>query len=226
MDFKMEENKLIIQKVNVSQDQKLNDIEKGININFLKFNELLKKKDKLIIIINMVDSPKILKKYIKKLIKYRKILLKNFKILKIYLIDYDEKVIYNQFYELLSPIFSNSKENIYSKAYDLACDYLDSFFYGKNLCDFHNNKCGYKKDYDIEIGCCRHFEKHKQFGLFFGEKLVPCEKLGKDGHCTIKCLCCKLMTCEYLNKKGIRFKQKEIFPIDCIFNWRQRIYVK
>ena len=175
----------------------------------------------------MTDSHKILKKYIKKLIKYRKLLLKNFEDLKIYLLSYDDtKIIHKQFYELLFSIINPSKELMYSTAYDLACDYLDSFFYGKNLCDFHNNRCGYRKDYDLEIGCCRHFEKHKQFGFYFGEKLVPCEHLGKDGHCTIKCLCCKLMTCDYLNKKGIKFKQKDIFPLDCTFNLFQKIYVK
>lgn len=219
----MEKDKLIVEKI----AKNVIDYSEGIDIASLKFKDLVKNKDKFIIIINMIDSHKILKKYIKKLMIYERLLLKNFNEVKIYLIDYDEeKIIFKQFYELIFPIFSGSKELVCSKAYDLACDYLDSFFYGKNLCDFHNNKCGYKKDYDIEVGCCRHFEKHKRFGLFFGEKLVHCEKLGVDGHCTIRCLCCKLMTCDYLNKKGIRFKQKDIFPIDCVFNWRQKVYIK
>lgn len=176
------------------------------------------------IYIIMSNDDKLMKKYLKTLIKYRKKLNYN---LKIYLLNYNEnELLHNQFKALLEPIFSKNKEEIYSKAYDLACEYLDSYFYGKNLCDFHNNKCGYKKDYDIEVGCCRHFKKHKQFGLYFGEKLVPCEYLGSDGHCTIKCLCCKLMTCEYLSKKGIKFRQKDIFPIDAIFNWKQKIYIK
>ena len=179
-----------------------------------------------IITINMVDSHKILKKYIKYFLRNRKKLLRNNDNLEVKLINYEDKLIYNQFYELLKIILIGSKEDIYNKAYDLACDYLDSFFYGKNLCDFHNDKCGYKKNYNIKVGCCRHFEKHKQFGLFFGENLVNCEYLGKDGRCTIKCLGCKLMTCDYLNKKGIKFKQREIFPIESIFNWRQKIYLK
>ncbi|MBR2289470.1 MAG: hypothetical protein IJ867_02390 [Clostridia bacterium] len=185
------------------------------------------KNEEFAIYVPMVDSHPILKKYIKKLIRYRKVFGKNFKKIKIYLLNFDgEKVIYQQFEELLEPIFSGEKEAIYSKAYDLACDYLDSFFYGKNLCDFCNNKCGYRPNFELDCGCCRHFEKHKQFGFYLGEKLVPCEYLGEDGHCTIKCLCCKLMTCEYLNKKGIRFKQKEIFPLDSTFNWMQKLYVK
>ena len=203
------------------------DSTEGLKIQNLSFKNLMKEKNTLIILINMTNSHMILKKYIKKLMRYRKILCKKFDTITFYLLSYQRsEMIQKQFKELLIPICSSNKKEIYSKAYDLACDYLDSFFYGKNLCDFHHNKCGYKKDCNLEIGCCRHFEKHKQFGLLWGEKLVPCEKLGPDGHCSIKCLCCKLMTCEYLNKKGIRFKQKEIFPIDCIFNYKQRIYIK
>ena len=118
------------------------------------------------------------------------------------------------------------KKQIYNKAYDLGCDYLDSQFYGKNLCDFHNDKCGYKKDYDIKIGCCRHYEKHKQLGLILNEKLVKCRYLANDGHCTIKCMGCKLFTCDYLKNKGISFKIKDIFVLDSVFNIIQKIVLK
>ena len=212
--------------IEVLQNSQL-DNTSAINLNNLKLKHLNTQSENLAIVIDMVDNKKVLKDCIKKLIRYRKKLYNNIKCLKIYLLNYNQDIIiYQQFKELIPAILSKSKENIYSKAYDLACDYLDSFFYGKNLCDFCNNRCGYRRDYDLEIGCCRHFEKHKQFGLYFGEKLVPCEYLGKDGHCTIKCLCCKLMTCEYLNKKGIRFKQNDIFPLYSTFNIFQKIYVK
>ena len=203
----------------ISDFIKSEEFKNGIELFSIK--KYKKDKDSLIIFINMVDEFRIMKKYIKRLIKYSKFLNKNFEYLKIFLLYYDDKkILHKQFKELINPIFSENKEYVYSKAYDLACDYLDSFFYGKNLCDFCNNKCGYKRDFDLEVGCCRHF------GLFFGEKLVRCENLGDDGKCTIQCLCCKLMTCKYLNKKGIRFKQKEIFPLYSTFNLLQRIYVK
>ena len=111
-------------------------------------------------------------------------------------------------------------------SYDIACDYLDEQFYGKNICDFCDNKCGYKKDYDLEVGCCRHFEKHKIFGCMLFEKFVNCEYLGSDGHCQIKCMGCKLFTCAYLENKGIKFKMKDILAIDSIFNFPQKIVLK
>ena len=111
----------------------------GIEISNLKYFQLRNKQNELNLIINMKNSNKILKKYLKKLIKFRKLFINNFKELIIFLINYDENnLVHKQFYELLIPIYSNSKESIYSKAYDLACDYLDSCFSEKNLCDFKN----------------------------------------------------------------------------------------
>ena len=185
-----------------------------------------KKADKIEIIIHMSEDKKKLKSYIKRLMRCKNNLLKKHNIIIILDGFKNEEILHNQFRELISTICYEDKYKIYSKAYDLACDYLDSYFYGKNLCDFCNNRCGYKKDYNIEVGCCRHFEKHRQFGMLLGEKLVNCEYLGSDNHCTIKCLGCKLYTCSYLDGKGIRLKQKDIFPIDSIFNWRQKIYIK
>ena len=47
----------------------LPEYKEGINLSSLKFHDFIKK-NKLVIFINMTDSHKILKKYIKKLIKY------------------------------------------------------------------------------------------------------------------------------------------------------------
>ena len=35
---------------------------------------------------------------------------------------------------------------------------LDGFFYGKNYCDFRDNKCGEKRTTNSTIGCCRHYK--------------------------------------------------------------------
>lgn len=201
------------------------DINLNDSINNLTFSKLQSNIEDIVIFVSMNDDNK-LKYYIKKLLRYRKYLLKKHNIKIFFQSVNNDNLIHKQFIELAKVICYGDKYEIYSKAYDLACEYLDSFFYGKNLCDFCNNKCGYKKDYDIEVGCCRHFEKHRQFGMLLGEKLVNCEYLGKDGRCKIKCMGCKLYTCSYLGKKGVKFKQKDIFPIDSIFNWRQKIYLK
>lgn len=194
------------------------------NLNIFKL--IFRKENDIVIILPMNNDKKKMKHYVRKLMRLRKHLLKKHNIT-IVLKNFNEnEIIHNQFKQLLNVICSGDKYSIYSKAYDLACDYLDSYFYGKNLCDFYDNKCGYKKDYDLQVGCCRHFEKHRQLGLLLGEKLARCEYLGNDGRCTVKCLGCKLYTCPYLEKKGIKFKQKDIFVIDSIFNWKQKIYMK
>ena len=201
--------------------KKANTSNKNSNINIVKLHS-----NNIEITISMSDDKKKLKSYIKRLMRYRKHLLKKHNITIILQNFDDSQELHNQFKELANIICYGNKYEIYSKAYDLACDYLDSYFYGKNLCDFCNNKCGYKKDYNVEVGCCRHFEKHRQFGMLLGEKLVNCEYLGEDRYCTIKCLGCKLYTCPYLNRKSIKFRQKDIFPLDSIFNLRQKIYIK
>ncbi len=190
------------------------------------FKLMFRRESNIIIVIPMSSNENILKKYIRKLMRYKNYLLKWNNITIILQGFCNDKIIHCQFKELLFPICYGDKYSIYSKAYDLACDYLDSYFYGKNLCDFCDNKCGYKKDFDLETGCCRHFEKHRQLGLLLGEKLVNCEYLGNNGRCNVKCLGCKLYTCPYLEKKGIKFKIKDIFPINSIFNWMQKIYIK
>ena len=103
---------------------------------------------------------------------------------------------------------SNQYKIEYEFVYDEVCDYLDAQF-EKNICDFDNDKCGEKRDTTSCVGCCRHYQ-HKLLGpLLPGNKFVVCEYL-KDKKCMAKCISCKLFTCDYLHKKGIWFKIKDI----------------
>ena len=100
--------------------------------------------------------------------------------------------------------------------YDTVCDYLDSYFYGKNLCDFQDNKCGEKRNTSSTTGCCHHF-KYKALGPL--SKLVLCEYLNKESYtCNAKCISCKLFTCDYLKSKEVQFKIKDILLLDTFFN--------
>jgi hypothetical protein len=213
--YKIQYNSIDLDK----DEQNVYDISK------LKRRNIKKNLNEIYILINMTEDKKVLKKYIKKFVKYRKLLYKAKKC-EILINGYLGTRLHKDFVELIEASFLINKRYIYERAYDIACDYLDNQFYGKNLCDFCNNKCGYKKKYNIEVGCCRHYEKHKQLGLMLGEKLVKCEYLANDGHCTIKCMGCKLFTCSYLENKGIKFKIKDILALDSIFNIPQKIILK
>ena len=201
------------------------EIKNLFHIQRVKRKNIKMNKNQLYILITLTNDKKILKRYIKKFIRYRKILNK-VKECVIVIYGFLNTRLHKDFISLVEASFIVDKRKIYENAYDIACNYLDEQFYGKNLCDFCDNKCGYKKDYDLEVGCCRHFEKHKILGRMLGEKLVTCENLGNDGHCEIKCLGCKLFTCVYLEKKRIKFKMKDILAIDSIFNFAQKIILK
>ena len=196
-----------------------------ININNIGLFDIVPKKVTINIVVFMKNDEKILKKYIHKFFRYRKFLAK-INTCNIYIRDYENNSLEQDFIKLIKAIFLIDKRKIYENAYDIACDYLDSEFYGKNLCDFYNNRCGCTKGTNINVGCCRNFSKHKYFGVLFGNKLIPCEYLGEDNKCKVKCIGCKLFTCDYLEKKGIKFKTNKIFVINSIFNTLQKIFLK
>lgn len=141
-----------------------------------------------------------------------------------YLLNYCESnAFHNDFLSAINAIFYNNTIDMYNFIYDTVCDYLDSYFYGKNLCDFKNNKCGEKINTSSTTGCCHHF-KVKWLGIF--SKLVLCEYLKKDYSCGAKCISCKLFTCDYLEKKGIKFRIKDILLLNAFFNPLQKYFIK
>ena len=116
-------------------------------------------------------------------------------------------------------VLLKSKFDKYEYIYDVACDYLDNEFICKNICDFKNDKCFAKRDFNCTCGCCRHF-KH-----FFSNKLVQCEYL-IDKHCSAKCLPCKMFTCdEIIKRKNIKYRFKDIFLLDKFFNSIQKVVI-
>lgn len=80
-----------------------------------------------------------------------------------------------------------------------------------------------KRNTSSTIGCCRHY-KYKILGPIYGG-FVPCEHL-VNYRCDIRCLPCKLFTCDYLEKKGIKFRIKDIFILDAFFNPVQKWTIK
>lgn len=144
-----------------------------------------------------------------------------------YIINYNENnKEQKDFILAINAIFYANKYERYNYIYDTVCNYLDSFFYGKNLCDFKNNKCGEKRNTSSDAGCCHHFKNKKLGPCLPFNKLVLCEYLKDDHTCGAKCIGCKLFTCDYLEKKGIKFRIKDILLLKVFFNPLQKYYIK
>lgn len=212
-----------------------NSPKEATDIRNLKMSDL-SKKGRLLLIINFNNiKENEYKKLIKKLLSIknkslkRKIeigISKGSKTLLGYVINYDENNKYQKEFMLaVNAIFYKTKYERYDYIYDTVCDYLDSFFYGKNFCDFKNNKCGEKKNTSSNIGCCHHY-KNKILGPLLSNNLIPCEHLKEDHTCGAKCIGCKLFTCDYLESKGIKFRIKDIFLLDVFFNPLQKYFIK
>ena len=206
----------------------------SINLENLKLADILNKK----VITFHIDLQKIdakeYKKILKRLLSIKNIVTKTKKRIGTnkgeknivaYISNFNEANKEQQdFVSGIRAVFYNSRYERYNYIYDAVCDYLDGYFYGKNLCDFQNNKCGEKRNTSSVTGCCHQF-KHKALGPF--SKLVLCEYLNKENYtCDAKCISCKLFTCDYLKKKGINFKIKDILLLDTFFNPVQKYYIK
>ena len=208
--------------------------ENVIDIKKVKLLNILKRK-KFILKIDFDNiEKKEYKTILRKLLKFKNIAIKikskfgiqnEGKRLLGYILNYNEESKqHNEFILAINAIFYNTRYDRYNYIYDTVCDYLDSFFYGKNLCDFKNNQCGEKRNTTSLTGCCHHY-KNKFLGPF--TKFVPCEYLNKKTYtCDAKCISCKLFTCDYLEKKGIKFKIKDILLLDVFFNPLQKYFIK
>ncbi len=203
------------------------------DINNLRLGEI-KKKGIFVLRIDFSSiSTKDYKKILKKLLFIKKILtLNNFKIgisegskdCIGYLINYDKNnKSHNDFISGINAILYNTRYERYNYIYDTVCNYLDNCFCNQHLCDFKDNKCGEKRNTTSTVGCCRHF-RIKWLGPL--TKLVQCEYLNQDYTCSTKCISCKLFTCDYLKKKGIEFRIKDILLLNVFFNPIQKYFIK
>lgn len=120
---------------------------------------------------------------------------------------------------LLKAILSETLKERYSIVYDYICEDLDKKFADNSICQFENDRCiANRKHKDPEkiMGCCYAF---KYNGIQFSD-IRLCEHM-KDRKCDVKCLGCKLFTCEYLRKHGIWFKLKEMSIAKACFSKKQ-----
>lgn len=119
-----------------------------------------------------------------------------------------------QISQVVEALNINNKKRKYEYVYDKACEVLDSSFYGKNVCEFRNNKCIHDRVHNAsEDGCCRNNKGNKK-----------CMYL--DNHlCTIKCLACKFHICHCIREKGLKYKVNDILVLKYILNIKQKIMI-
>ena len=207
--------------------------KEAVDIQNLNLSKVIKNRKLMLVIDLKKISKKQYKRILKKLLFIKNITSRiNIEIGKIennkkviaYLINFNNtNQDQNDFIQAINAIFYNTKYERYNYIYDTVCNYLDNYFYGKNLCDFKNNKCGEKINTSSTTGCCHHF-KNKWIGPL--SKLVLCEYLKEDYTCGAECISCKLFTCDYLEKKGIKFRIKDILLLDVFFNPIQKYFIK
>ncbi len=139
-----------------------------------------------------------------------------------YLISNNSKYL-NDLQVCINAIGIKDRKERYTYIYDKVCDYLDEQFRKCDYCEFRDSKCVANRNGTTpykEMGCCHSFDIASPFSL----KLVENEKICKylnNNHCSTKNISCKLHTCRYLRKKGVRFKPHKMLPLECFFNQKQ-----
>ena len=108
-------------------------------------------------------------------------------------------------------------EKRYSYIYDVVCDYLDQEFQFKDICNFKNNKC-------ISVRNNGHCPNSKN-GCCYGTNRGLCKNF-QNGKCSIQSISCKMFTCRYLKKNGIKYSCNDIDLLKYFFNIRQKYIIE
>lgn len=117
----------------------------------------------------------------------------------------------------------------YEYIYDTACDIMDEEFAKGNYCDFQNDMCirqrdkNFRKPAHSTMGCCYMVGYTKIFSCPVDLGLC---KFFEKNKCKTRCLTCKLFTCSYLRKKGIKFDPNDIFILKTLLNNKQKKYLR
>lgn len=126
--------------------------------------------------------------------------------------------------EFFQVLLIDNKNDMYSYIYDKACDQFDAIFRKNNYCDFKNCSCSCQRNARVshdKMGCCYEFyyRKFDNMPVYTDE----CSHLTPTG-CDTKCLGCKIFTCRYLKKIGIKFKSDDNFLLRTFLNRKQKDY--
>ena len=118
--------------------------------------------------------------------------------------------------KILDILNTKKRKERYNIIYDYACDYLDNEFINNNWCNFKNNMCisnrNKPKKYQVGSCCTRNYTK------------MDCEYFDNTiKRCSIKCISCKLFVCNYLSKKGIKYRVNSVIYLKYFLSLRQKL---
>ncbi len=164
-----------------------------------------------------------------KVIKERfKMISKGEKVYNYILISNDSKYV-QDFENCIKAMNIKDRKERLTFIYDTACDYVDGLFANCNNCEFKDDKCAVNRSpqhqYE-DMGCCRSFEFTGIFQKEMIKNLKLCRYAKSQTGCTTKNLSCKLFTCSYLRKKGIKFSIFKILLLSCFLNIKERDIIK
>jgi hypothetical protein len=128
-----------------------------------------------------------------------------------------EKEDNEELFNILCAINIKNIEERYSFIYDTVCNYIDKKYLECNYCDFKDNVCIFFRNnpkISHPDGCCYNSERDNE-----------CIHL-KNHRCNIKSISCKLYSCEYLRKRKVNFKMKDIPLLKYFFNLKQKYFIK
>ena len=213
--------------INIYENTAIMEFKEYNQLNYKIKNEIEKKINKEIFMINFTDD-------IKQNIKLLKELKKKNKKIRYSGIKYNDNRIIGiinkanqEIIDCIKAIFIDNRDEKYEFIYNTICNQLDQKWINENPCKFENNICICERQYKNprENGCCYAFWYKNLGSQITG--IHQCEHLHPTEHCRNSNITCKLYVCPYLKKhSNFRIKLGELIMVKIFFNKYQKIIIK
>ena len=213
--------------INIYENTAIMEFKEYNQLNYKIKNEIEKKINKEIFMINFTDdikqNIKLLKEKKKKnkKIRYSGIKYNDYRLIGI-INNANQEII-----DCIKAIFIDNRDEKYEFIYNTICNQLDQKWINENPCKFENNICICERQYKNprENGCCYAFWYKNLGSQITG--IHQCEHLHPTEHCRNSNITCKLYVCPYLKKhSNFRIKLGELIMVKIFFNKYQKIIIK
>lgn len=213
--------------INIYDNTAIMEFKEYNQLNYKIKNEIEKKINKEIFMINFTDDIKQNIKLLKELkkknkkIRYSGIKYNDYRLIGI-INNANQEII-----DCIKAIFIDNRDEKYEFIYNTICNQLDQKWINENPCKFENNICICERQYKNprENGCCYAFWYKNLGSQITG--IHQCEHLHPTEHCRNANITCKLYVCPYLKKySNFRIKLREIMMVKIFFNKYQKIIIK